>query len=64
MLASRNMTWQQFYDGKKYENKLAVNYGVMSIPATWLLDRNGVIIGKDLRGPELEQAVAAALAKK
>ena len=64
MLASKNITWQQFYDGKKYENKLAVNYGVMSIPATWLLDRNGVIIGKDLRGPELEQAVAAALAKK
>ena len=64
VLAAKNMTWQQFYDGKKYENKLAVTYGVNSIPATWLLDREGTIIGKDLRGEELEQAVAAALAKK
>lgn len=64
VLKARNMTWQQFFDGKKYENKLAVNYGVTSIPSTWLLDRNGVIIGSNLRGEELEKAVAAALAKK
>ena len=45
-------------------NKLAVQYGVNSIPATYLLDAEGKIIGKDLRGEELEQAVAAALVKK
>jgi hypothetical protein len=37
---------------------------VNSIPATDLLDGQGSIIGSDLRGDDLEQAVAKALAKK
>jgi peroxiredoxin len=60
----KNMTWPQFCDAKYWQNKLAVKYGVESIPATYLLDGQGIIIGKDLRGEELEQAVAKALAKK
>jgi thioredoxin-related protein len=60
----KKMSWQQFFDGKVWENKLAVKYGVNSIPATYLLDGTGSIIGKDLRGEDLEKAVAAALAKK
>ena len=39
-------------------------YGVNSIPATCLLDGEGKILGKDLRGEELEKAVTAALVKK
>jgi hypothetical protein len=58
------MTWPQFCDAKYWQNKLAVKYGVTSIPATYLLDGQGIIIGKDLRGEDLEQAVAKALAKK
>jgi peroxiredoxin len=63
-IKDKQMTWPQFFDGKKWQNKLAVKYGVNSIPATYLLDREGKIIGKDLRGEELEKAVVAALAKK
>jgi Peroxiredoxin len=59
----RKMTWQQYFDGKGWGNKLAGKYGVQSIPATFLLDRDGKIIEKDLRGEALEQAVASALAK-
>jgi thiol-disulfide isomerase/thioredoxin len=58
------MPWPQFFDGQLWQNKLAQQYGIMSIPATFLLDKQGTIIGRDLRGPELEQAVADALAKK
>jgi peroxiredoxin len=61
---SMNMTWPQFFDGQGWGNKLAVKYGIESIPATFLLDGSGKIIGKDLRGEDLEQAVAGALAKK
>ena len=57
------MPWQQYFDGKGWGNKLAAKYGVQSIPATYLLDREGKIIEKDLRGDALEEAVAAALAK-
>jgi peroxiredoxin len=59
-----NMPWLQFFDGQGWSNKLAVKYGIEAIPATFLLDGNGMIIAKDLRGEELEQAVARALAKK
>jgi thiol-disulfide isomerase/thioredoxin len=61
---SKNMSWQQFFDGKGWGNKLAVKYGVNSIPATFLLDGKGNIIGKDLRGEALDEAVTKALAKK
>lgn len=63
-IETKKMTWQQFFDGKGWENKLAEKYGVNSIPATYLLDGDGKIIGKNLRGPALEAAVAKALAKK
>lgn len=59
-----NMTWPQFFDGQGWSNQLAVKYGIEAIPATFLLDGNGVIIGKDLRGDDLTQAVARALVKK
>ena len=62
-IKDKNMTWPQYFDGLKWQNKLAVKYGVNSIPATYLLDGEGKILGKDLRGEDLEKAVAAALAK-
>lgn len=60
-LAKNQMTWPQFFDGKGWQNKLAQQYGIDSIPATFLLDAEGTIIAKNLRGPALEAAVAKAL---
>jgi peroxiredoxin len=59
-----NMTWPQFFDGQGWGNELAVKFGIESIPATFLLNGHGKIIGRDLRGDELTQAVAQALAAK
>jgi len=59
-----DMTWPQFFDGQGWSNKLAVKYGIESIPATFLLNGEGKIIGSDLRGDDLTQAVAKALAAK
>ena len=58
------MAWPQYFDGKGWNNKLAVRYGVQVIPCTFLLDGNGTIIGRNLQGDALEQAVTRALAKK
>jgi thiol-disulfide isomerase/thioredoxin len=63
-IKEKNVTWQQFFDGQGWNNKLAVKYGVRSIPATYLLDGNANIIGKGLRGEALEEAVSKALAKE
>ena len=59
----KKMPWPQYFDGLVWENKLAVKYGINGIPATFLLDGQGKIIAKDLRGEALEQAVAKALGK-
>lgn len=56
----KNMTWVQYFDGLVWQNKLAVKYGVNSIPATYLLDGQGTIIGKDLRGEPRERSHESA----
>ena len=58
------MAWPQYFDGGYWDNKLAAKYGVNSIPATYLLDRGGRILGRDLRGAELDAAIARALAAR
>ena len=58
---AKKMPWQQFFDGGGWKNKLAQQYNVHSIPATYLVDKDGKIIAKNLRGPALEQEVAKAL---
>jgi hypothetical protein len=62
-LKDNDMTWSQYFDGQYWQNKLAVKYGIESIPATILIDGQGKIIGRDLRGDALAQAVATALGK-
>ncbi len=62
-IADKKMTWPQYFDGKGWQTKLAGVYGVNSIPATYLLDGEGKIIAKNLRGEALEEAVAKALKK-
>ena len=61
-IAEKKMPWQQYLDGR--DNKIAEKYGIISIPTTFLIDGSGTLIARDLRGPELEKAVAEALAKK
>lgn len=60
-IKEKSMTWPQYFDGKGWENKLSRKYGIMSIPATFLLDGDGKIVAKNLRGPALEQELAKLL---
>ena len=62
-IKDHGVTWQQYFDGQGWKNKLARKYGVESIPATYLLDKNGIILAKDVRGEALDPAVSNALAK-
>lgn len=47
------LTWLQVSDLKAWENTAALTYGVKSIPENYLIDPNGKIIAKNLRGEEL-----------
>ena len=44
-------------DLKKWQSKAAAIYGVSSIPSTFLLDKEGRIVQRNLRGADLERAV-------
>ena len=48
-----NITWPQMSDLGGWKSKAAQLYKINSIPATFLLDQNGRIIAKNLRGEEL-----------
>jgi peroxiredoxin len=60
-LAEHKMTWPQTFDGKGWQSELAQQYGISSIPATYLLDREGKIVAKNLRGAALETQLAKLL---
>jgi thiol-disulfide isomerase/thioredoxin len=40
-VADQKMPWPQYFDGKGWENDLAQQYGINSIPAMWLIDKQG-----------------------
>ena len=63
-LKENKMAWPQYFDGQGWQNKLAAKYGITSIPSTYLLDKEGKIIGKGLRGDALDTALEQALAAK
>lgn len=46
-----------------WNSAAAAMYGVRSIPTNWLIDGKGIIIGQNLRGPALEQAIEQILVK-
>ena len=54
-IAQDQLEWVQVSDLKGYNSVPAQNYGINAIPATFLLDTEGKIIAKDLRGYALEQ---------
>ena len=55
------LTWTHVSDLKYWQSEAAQKYGVQGIPATFLLDKDGKIIAKNLRGPALEQKLEEIL---
>ncbi len=55
------MDWHHVSNLQFWQDPIAKLYSVRSIPATFLLDENGIIIDKDLRGAALEAKIATLL---
>ncbi len=55
------LTWAQVSDLKYWSNEIAALYGISSIPSNLLLDREGLIIKKNLRGEDLHSALEKLL---
>ena len=51
-----DLSWKHHVsDLKKWDNEAAAMYGVSSIPMSFLVDPNGIIVAKNLRGIELHR---------
>ena len=62
IIERNGMNWIHVSDLKYWENEVARQYGVNSIPANFLVDcSNGTIIATGLRGNKLEQKIAELL---
>ncbi len=48
-----NLTWTQVSDLQYFDNAVARQYGIMAIPQNYLIDPNGIIVGKNLKGEAL-----------
>lgn len=55
------LNWTNVSDLKFWSNAVAQQFGITSIPQNFLVDPNGVIIDKNLRGEALEQKLASIL---
>lgn len=62
-IQQQGIEWPQYFDGKWWNNDVATMYGIKSIPATLLVDRQGKIRYKSLRGRQLEAAVEKLVAE-
>ncbi len=58
---THRLTWPQISTGSGWEMPLVEMYRVEAIPKNYLLDRNGIIRYKDVRGKNLELAVRELL---
>ena len=60
-IAKDGITWPQVSDLKKWDANVVRDYNISSIPFTVLLDREGKIIAKNLRGEDLDKKLAEVL---
>jgi thiol-disulfide isomerase/thioredoxin len=60
---ANGLAWRHAHVGGTH-SRVPTQYTVRSLPATFLIGPDGRVLAKNLRGDELRQAVAAALADK
>ena len=57
------LTWTHVSDLKYFQSEAAQKYNINAIPFSLLLDPNGIIIAKNLRGEELHKKLEEVLSK-
>jgi peroxiredoxin len=61
-VGEHKMEWPQFFDGQYWQNKYAVQFGIESIPAMWLIDKKGNLRDVNARA-DLDGSIAKLLAE-
>lgn len=60
-ITNDGLTWPQVSDLKGWQNAVAQQFQITSIPQNFLLDPQGRVIGKNLRGEALEAKLASVI---
>ena len=55
------LAWNHVSDLKYWNNAVAAQFGIQSIPASFLIDPTGKIVARDLRGADLDKFLATSL---
>jgi len=55
------LTWTHISDLQGWQNSVAQQFQIFSIPQNFLLDPNGKVVGKNLRGPALDRKLSKLL---
>lgn len=55
------LCWTQVSDLKMFDNEVAKLYDIRAIPQNFLIDPNGIIVAKDIRGEALHEKLAEIL---
>jgi peroxiredoxin len=61
-IADQNLPWPQYFNDKGGRNPYAARYDIRSIPATFLLDRAGLLVTTETHDEHLEAALAKLFA--
>jgi peroxiredoxin len=56
-----NLAWLHVSDLKGWQNAVAAQFGITSIPQNFLIDPKGNVVAKNLRGPALEAKLASVI---
>ena len=62
-IAHDNLAWTHVSDLKYWDSAVAKLYGVRAIPSNFLINKEGIIVAKNLRGEDLDKLIGTFLNK-
>ena len=63
VLVEKELTWRSWWDGGSTGGPIATHWNVRGWPTTYVIDAAGVIRYKQVRGEELDEAIAELVAE-
>ncbi len=64
-LKEHHVTWPEIFEGGGMESRLAIEYGIISVPTMFLVDADGKVVSRSLRNSaDLDRQLEKLLAPK
>jgi len=60
-IKQKKIQWPQYFEGERFDGKLATKYGIEAAPTGYLIDRDGKIIKRLGQTDDVAKAIAEAM---